>query len=185
MVYTPNTLPYNPSAPFRNALPYIPLQFAPTGVAIDPVIPKEFMNPCVERFVNTINETLTPGLLEEQRLIREQLHLDHIQSELQHLGSVVEDDTIALTPDAEQLIREFSEESGITVPEGLPPCSLKEIYQLPHKKNAEEKEKEKEKERELKKNEKGGAASLDISKLLGVESTKEMSDVGVREGSEV
>ena len=44
---------------------------------------------------------------------------------------------------------------------------------------------EKEKERELKKNEKGGAASLDISKLLGVESTKEMSDVGVREGSEV
>ena len=122
-------------------------------------------------------------LLEEQRLIREQLHLDHIQSELQHLGSVVEDDTIALTPDAEPLIREFSEESGIAVPEGLLPCSLKEIYQLPHKKNAEEKEKEK--ERELKKNEKGGAASLDISKLLGVESTKEMSDVGVREGSEV
>ena len=175
LVYTPNTLPYNPTAPFRNALPYMPLQFSATGVAIDPVIPKELVNPGVERFVSTINETLTPGLLEEQRLIREQLHLDHIQSELQHLGSVVEDDTIALAPDAEQMIREFSEESGIAVPEGLPPCSLKEIYQLPHKKNEE---------KEGKKSEKGGSTSLDISKLLKVESTKGMSDVSVTERGE-
>lgn len=35
---------------------------------------------------------LTPEQISEQQMIREQLGLDHIRSELCHLGSVVEDD---------------------------------------------------------------------------------------------
>lgn len=183
LVYTPNTLPYNPSAPLRNAVPYIPLQFTPSGVGMDPILPKEYVNPSVERFVNNINSTVTTSLLEEQRLIREQLNLDHIQTELHHLGSVIEDDMISLSPDAEALIHQFSEDYGIPVPEGLPPRSLKEIYQLPHKKNGKEEESEEKEER--KKSERGNKANLDISKLLRVESTRNMSDVAMGEGRDL
>lgn len=37
-------------------------------------------------------------------------------------------------------MREFSEEFHIALPPGLPPRSLKEIYQLPHKGKNEEEE---------------------------------------------
>ena len=92
LVYTPNTLPYNPSAPLRNTVPYIPLQFTEKGVSIDPIIPDEYINPSVKRFLDNISNMLTPEQISEQQMIREQLGLDHIRSELCHLGSVVEDD---------------------------------------------------------------------------------------------
>ena len=92
LVYTPNTLPYNPSAPLRNTVPFIPLQFTEKGVSIDPIIPDNYVNPSVKRFLDNISNMLTPEQIAEQKLIREQLRLDHIRSELCHLGSVVEDD---------------------------------------------------------------------------------------------
>ena len=73
-------------------------------------------------------------------------------------------------------MKQFSEEFNISLPAGLPPRSLKEIYQLPHKGKG------------VKKDKKDAPVSvseivlcekqdLDISNLLGVESTKNMSDV--------
>ena len=75
LVYTPKTLPYNPSAPLRNTVPYIPLRFSAAGVEIDPVLPPEFVNPSVSKFVRTFNQKLSPAqkaeLRAEQQLIRE------------------------------------------------------------------------------------------------------------------
>lgn len=92
LVYTPNTLPYNPSAPLRNTVPFIPLSFSDNGIAIDPVINSEYINPSVSTFINNINSTLTEEQKQEHNMIREELQLDHIRSELNHLGSVEEDD---------------------------------------------------------------------------------------------
>lgn len=172
LVYTPNTLPYNPSAPLRNTVPYIPLKFTEKGVSIDPIIPDEYINPSVRRFLDNISSMLTPEQIAEQNLIREQLGLDHIRSELCHLGSVVEDDAISLSSDAEDMMKQFSAEFNISLPAGLPPRSLKEIYQLPHKgKGGDEDE-------EIGKKEKRDvpASDLNIGKLLGVESTRNLND---------
>lgn len=179
LVYTPKTLPYNSSAPLRNTVPYIPLRFSPSGVDIDPVIPPEFVNPSVRKFVSTFNQKLSPSqqaeLRAEQQLIREQLGLDHIQSELNHIGSVVEDDCLSLSSDAEEMMQAFSQEFDIAVPPGLPPRSLKEIHQLPHKgKNYREEEEEARETRH------GGAQSEDstfsICQLLQTEPTMGLSD---------
>ena len=174
LVYTPNTLPYNPSAPLRNTVPFIPLSFTDDGVKIDPVIPEQYINPSVKSFVSNTNRTLTRELREEQQLIRDQLGLDHIRSELNHIGSVIEDDALSLSSDAEEMMKEFSEEFNIPLPVGLPPRSLKEIYQLPHKgKNSRDEDETK----DDKKN--GGSDSqndFDICKLLHVPSTAHLND---------
>lgn len=96
LVYTPNTLPYNPSAPLRNTVPYIPLRFTQGRVEVDPVIPPQYVNPSVEKFLDTISRMQTPELIRERELIRQELGLEHIRAELNHLGSVVEDDVGAL-----------------------------------------------------------------------------------------
>lgn len=92
LVYTPNTLPYNKSAPLRNTVPYIPLDFNEKGVSISPVLPEETFNPSVVEFVKNRNAALTEEQLQEYALIRKELKLDTIRSELNHLGSVIEDD---------------------------------------------------------------------------------------------
>ena len=47
-------------------------------------------------------------------------------------------------------MREFSDEFHISLPPGLPPRSLKEIYQLPHKgKNEEEEDAGKKEKKDL------------------------------------
>ncbi len=80
-------------------------------------------------------------------------------------------------------MKQFSEEFNISLPAGLPPRSLKEIYQLPHKGKGGDEDDE-----SVKKDKKDAPVSvseivlcekqdLDISNLLGVESTKNMSDV--------
>ena len=133
LVYTPNTRPYNPSAPLRNTIPYIPLVFNQEGVEIDPLLPDEFVNPSVKTFLDNMNSLQTPELVAEQNLIREQLGLEELRSELNHLGSVMEDDAIELAPNTRELMEQFSKDFGIPLPADLPPRSLKEIYQLPHK----------------------------------------------------
>ena len=76
----------------RNTVPFIPLSFSDQEVKIDPVISAEYINPSVAHFVKNINSTLTEEQRAECAMIREELQLDHIRSELCHLGSVVEDD---------------------------------------------------------------------------------------------
>ena len=73
-------------------MPYIPLRFTQGRVEVDPVIPPQFVNPSVEKFLDTISRMQTPDLIRERELIRQELGLEHIRSELNHLGSVVEDD---------------------------------------------------------------------------------------------
>ena len=92
LCYTPKTLPYNENAPLRNTVPYIPLEFSSQGVSISSVIDPELMNQSVVSFVNNRNSTLTEEQLNEYSLIRKELKLEHIRSELCHLGSVVEND---------------------------------------------------------------------------------------------
>ena len=92
LVYTPNTLPYNASAPMRNTVPFIPISFEEGRVVIDPEFPKELLNEGIVQFISSMNNSVTPNQLQDQQFIREQLRLDHIRSELRHLGSVVEDD---------------------------------------------------------------------------------------------
>lgn len=94
LVYTSNTLPYNPSAPLRNTVPFIPLRYTDNGITIDPVISSEYINPSVSTFINNMNSTLTEEQKQEHAMIREELQLDHIRSELNHLGSVEEDDVL-------------------------------------------------------------------------------------------
>ena len=80
-------------------------------------------------------------------------------------------------------MKQFSEEFNISLPAGLPPRSLKEIYQLPHKGKGGDEDDEC-----MKKDKKDAPVSvreivwyerqdLDISNLLGVKSTKNLTDV--------
>ena len=69
------------------------------------------------------------------------------------------------------MLESFNEQFGISIPAGLPPRSLKDIYQLPHKGKGKEEEEEKEEKK------KGVDNELNIAELLGVESTKDMDDV--------
>ena len=179
LVYTPKTLPYNPSAPLRNTVPYIPLRFSAAGVEIDPVLPPEFVNPSVSKFVRTFNQKLSPAqkaeLRAEQQLIREQLGLERIQAELSHIGSVVEDDCLSLSSHAEHMMRAFARDFDIAVPPGMPPRSLKEIHQLPHKgKNYREGEEEAREERA--EGAGGEEKAFSICELLQTKPTMELSD---------
>lgn len=179
LVYTPKTLPYNPSAPLRNTVPYIPLRFSAAGVEIDPVLPPEFVNPSVSKFVRTFNQKLSPAqkaeLRAEQQLIREQLGLERIQAELSHIGSVVEDDCLSLSSDAEDMMQAFARDFDIAVPPGMPPRSLKEIHQLPHKgKNYREGEEEAREERA--EGAGGEEKAFSICELLQTKPTMELSD---------
>lgn len=186
LVYTPNTLPYNERAPLRNTVPFIPLKYTKEGVSIDPIIGPEYINPGVASFVNNINMTLTEEQRQEHAMIREELKLDHIRSELCHLGSVVEDDVslsypvymqaISLSPDAKELVDRFTAEYDIELPDGLPPCSLKEIYQLPHKGKGREEVDDNDKKKKA--NSVSSEPSFDIAKILNVDSTEGLSDVG-------
>lgn len=134
LVYTPNTLPYNESAPLRNTLPYIPLVFDEDGgVSVDPLLPNEYVNPGVKSFLENLTAMQTQEILDEQDMIREKLELEFLRSELNYLGSVMEDDAIELPENAREMMEEFSRDFKIPLPSGLPPRSLKEIYQLPHK----------------------------------------------------
>lgn len=179
LVYTPKTLPYNPSAPLRNTVPYIPLRFSESGVEIDPVLPAEFVNPSVSKFVRTFNQKLSPAQQEElraeQRLIREQLGLEHIQSELNHIGSVVEDDCLSFSSDAEEMMQTFARDFDIAVPPGLPPRSLKEIHQLPHKGKSSREEDEEPRE-ERAEGAAGQDSTFNICQLLQTEPTMRLSD---------
>lgn len=71
-----------------------------------------------------------------------------------------------------EMLNKFSEQYEIDIPDCLPPCSLKDIYQLPHKGKGKEEEEEKEEKKKM-----GVDSQLNIAELLNVKSTKNMSDV--------
>ena len=97
LVYSPNTLPYNANAPLRNTLPFIPLQFDERGVSINSQFDNTLVNPSVADFIASHNAILTEDQLAEHAMIREELQLRRIRSELCHLGSVVENDVGCFT----------------------------------------------------------------------------------------
>ena len=75
------------------------------------------------------------------------------------------------------MLKNYCEEFQIDPLEGLPPCSLKEIYQLPHKGKGKESEEVKEDKKKKGVNE----IKFDVSSILQVKSTKYMSDVCEKE----
>ena len=96
-VYSPNTLPYNPKAPLRNTLPFIPLQFDERGVSVDSHFDSSLVNSNVAEFISAHNALLTEDQLAERAMIREELQLRRIRSEICHLGSVVENDVFSIS----------------------------------------------------------------------------------------
>ena len=80
-----------------------------------------------------------------------------------------------MSDDDKELLEKFSSQFNVHLPSGLPPCSLKEIYQLPHKgKGKEEEEKDNKKKKSMITN---NETKLNITSILGVESTENISDV--------
>ena len=85
-----------------------------------------------------------------------------------------------MTDDIKDMLADFSTQYGVTIPDGLPPCSLKEIYQLPHKGKGKDEEEEKDEGKK-----KTPENQLNIAELLNVQSTEHMKDVSMNERSEV
>lgn len=138
MYYNPNSLPYNPTAPLRNTIPFIPLEIDTQGVRISNVIPPEYVNKDIRAYVEEVNRSRTPQDVQEMNFIKESLGLAAITKNLMMLGSVLEDDAISLSSDEEsQMDEEFRNNVQEVETEEYtphyPPRTLREIYSLPHK----------------------------------------------------
>ena len=178
LYYNPASLPYNPTAPLRNSIPYIPLEIDEKGVRISNVIPPEYINRHIRDYVEEVNRNYTENDLQEIRLIQENLKLSTISKNLMMLGSVLEDDAISLssedeTPD-EEMKRLTADISTEEYQPHYPPRTLREIYSLPHKNRGDLKD--------------GLAVSAEeLSEVLGVVQTSELSqadlDTLLTEGS--
>ena len=101
LYYNPASLPYNPTAPLRNSIPYIPLEIDEKGVRISNVIPPEYINRHIRDYVEEVNRNYTENDLQEICFIQENLKLSTISKNLMMLGSVLEDDAISLSSEDE------------------------------------------------------------------------------------
>ena len=138
MYYNPSSLPYNPTAPLRNTIPYVPLEIGEDSVRLSHLVPAEDVNKDLRAFISETNSRRTPAAAAETRFLKESLGLETIHRNLMVLGSVLEDDALSLSSDGEQ---------GDVLLEGgsashYPPRTLKEIYSLPHKNRGDLKEDE-------------------------------------------
>lgn len=127
MYYNPSSLPYNPTAPLRNTIPYVPLEIGEDSVRLSHLVPAEYVNKDLRAFISETNSRRTPAAAAETRFLKESLGLETIHRNLMVLGSVLEDDALSLSSDGEQ---------GDVLLEGgsashYPPRTLKEIYSLP------------------------------------------------------
>lgn len=132
LYYSPNSLPYNKTAPLRNTVPYVPVEISDEGVWISSIIPKEYINEDIRKYVEEVNASRTKEDIEEMEFIKGGLELDRISRNLMMLGSVLDDDEISLSSEEEEDDKPKSTEDGEYVPH-YPPRTLKEIYSLPHK----------------------------------------------------
>ena len=73
---------------------------------------------------------------------------------------------ISLTPDAKIMMEKFSKKFNIPIPDGLPPCSLKEIYQLPHKGKGKEMEDEEKEDKKKKAPTSGNPSQFNIADII-------------------
>ena len=144
LYYTPSSLPYNPTAPLRNTIPYIPLDISDDGVHVSNIIPPEYVNSRIRKYVEDINKTRTQKDVEEMKFIKERLQLKKVSENLMMLGSVLEDDRLSLSSDSEdELAAQFKSTTDVSSEEYIPhypPRTLKEIYSLPHKNRGDLKE---------------------------------------------
>ena len=144
LYYTPSSLPYNPTAPLRNTIPLIPLEISDAGVHVSNIVPQQYVNPKIRRYIEHLNATRTPQDVEEMRLIKEKLQLKKVTENLMMLGSVLDDDKLDLSSDEEEeLPPQFKASMDLASEEykpHYPPRTLKEIYSLPHKNRGDLKE---------------------------------------------
>ena len=144
LYYTPSSLPYNPTAPLRNTIPLIPLEISDAGVHVSNIVPQQYVNPKIRRYIEHLNATRTPQDVEEMRLIKEKLQLKKVTENLMMLGSVLDDDKLDLSSDEEEeLPPQFKASVDLASEEykpHYPPRTLKEIYSLPHKNRGDLKE---------------------------------------------
>lgn len=132
LYYSPNSLPYNVTAPLRNTVPYIPIEITDEGVWVSSIIPKEYVNEDIRRYVDEVNASRTREDVDEMEFIKEGLGLDNISRNLMMLGSVLDDDAISLSSEEEEEDTTKPVDKDTYVPH-YPPRTLKEIYSLPHK----------------------------------------------------
>lgn len=139
LYYNPSSLPYNPTAPLRNTIPYVPLEISDDAVRLSRLVPAEYVNRDLRAFIEDVDRRRTPAAAAETRFLRESLGLEAIGRNLMVLGSVLEDDALSLSSDGEQ--GDVLLEGGMA--SHYPPRTLKEIYSLPHKNRGDLKEDEK------------------------------------------
>ena len=77
------------------------------------------------------------------------------------------------------MMEKFSKKFNIPIPDGLPPCSLKEIYQLPHKGKGKENEDEEKEDKKKKTPTSGNPSQFNIADILNVSPTDNMTDVWI------
>lgn len=133
LYYSPNSLPYNVTAPLRNTVPYIPIEITDEGVWVSSIIPKEYVNEDIRRYVDKVNASRTKEDVDEMEFIKEGLGLDSISRNLMMLGSVLDDDAISLSSEEEEEEDTTKPVDKDTYVPHYPPRTLKEIYSLPHK----------------------------------------------------
>lgn len=135
LYYNPNSLPYNPTAPLRNTVPYIPIDITDDHIQLSSLVPPEYVHHDIRKYIEQVNNQRTPEDVEEMKFIREGLGLDSVTKNLMMLGSVLDDDAISLSSDDDiEVPPKGSGESDSEeyIPH-YPPRTLKEIYSLPHK----------------------------------------------------
>lgn len=135
LYYNPNSLPYNPTAPLRNTVPYIPIDITDDHIQLSSLVPPEYVHHDIRKYIEQVNNQRTPEDVEEMKFIREGLGLDSVTKNLMMLGSVLDDDAISLSSDDDiEVPPKCSGESDSEeyIPH-YPPRTLKEIYSLPHK----------------------------------------------------
>lgn len=186
LYYTPSSLPYNPTAPLRNTIPYIPLDISDDGVHVSNIIPPEYVNSRIRKYVEDINKTRTQKDVEEMKFIKERLQLKKVSENLMMLGSVLEDDRLSLSSDSEdELATQFKSTTDVSSEEYIPhypPRTLKEIYSLPHKNRGDLKEglvmNSNEIANVMNMVENSQLSQQELDKLLNEGDTANLSDVG-------
>ena len=131
--YSPHTLPYNSSAPLRNCVPYLPIEFSPDGIHISDIISSEYINRDLRTYIEQRNQQRTQDDIEEIEFIKRGNNIDTIMTNLMKLGSILEDDEISISDDEDGETGEGEEETEGEYKPHYPPKTLKQIYSLPHK----------------------------------------------------
>ena len=184
MYYNPSSLPYNPTAPLRNTVPYIPIEMNDSGVHVSSIIHPDYVNYSLRSYIEGVNTSRTAEEVEEIQFIKEQLAFKDITRNLMMLGSVLEDDAISLSSDEEVDVPKSGSDSDEYIPH-YPPRTLKEIYSLPHKNRGDLREGLAVTEEELKKVteliELNELPQEELNALLEERDTRDMNQVSIPE----